>query len=383
MNPVSFRLRSLHLLVFCSLGALGACKVDETGLASQQKLQRDGSAQTVDLPGAAGTTGNGGQGGTVGSTGGAGAGTTGGGGTAGSSSATGGTGAGIGSTGTAGSSAAGTPGQAGASGGGNTGTAGAATGGSTGVAGNTGGTGGTGGVVATGGTGGVAATGGTGGVVATGGTGGIAATGGTGGSPVPTCGPSNCFNGCCNGNQCVRTRTQMLCGNGGAACKACGPCEMCTTSFTCDIDPTSDWTIVAVSTEVESSPPRGGEWDPKSGAVGGSNPDLFCQFEMPPHMVNTDTAGVTDTIKDVTSATWNQVITPAGKFVKASELTTTSKPWRIWVGDDDGCGLQGCVGETICEIDPPLSMSVLRAGELTKNNYMSCKSLDLKFVCQN
>jgi hypothetical protein len=393
MNLVTLRLSSLHLLVFCSL-ALGACKVDETGLGGQQKLQRDGSAQSPDIGGAAGKPG------TAGSTeptGGAGdgvAGALGTGGTAGASSSVGG----AGSSGAAGapvSSSGGTTGTGGSGSGGSGGSTGIA--GNSGVAGATGGTGGTvatggtGGTVATGGTGGIVATGGTGGGVSTGGTGGIVATGGASGggstgaagSPPPSCGPGNCSNGCCSGTTCVKTRSATFCGNGGLACKACAPCEMCTGSFACDIDPTSDWTVVAISASVNSSPPRGGNWDPKAGMVGGQDPDLFCQFEQPPNVVNNTTTGVTDTIKDATSATWNQVITPSGKFVKASDLMTTQKPWRLWVGDDDGCGLNGCVGETMCEIVPPLAGSVLRSGTLTKENYMLCNSLVLKFLCQD
>jgi hypothetical protein len=399
MNLVTLRLSSLHLLVFCSL-AVGACKVDESGLGVQTKLQRDGSAPAPDVGGAAGAIGTAGSPDPLGGAGVGVAGALGTGGTAGESSSVGGAGSG----GTAGTpSSGGMTGAAGSNSGGSTGVAGAtggtggviATGGAGGGAtGGTGGviaTGGTGGVISTGGTGGVISTGGTGGVVSTGGTGGIVATGGasgggatgTGGSPPPPCGPGTCANGCCSGNTCVHTRSATFCGNGGQACKACMPCEMCTGAFVCDIDPNSDWTIVAVSASVDSSPSRGGNWDPAGGMVGGKDPDLFCQFEQPPKVVNNTTTGVTDTIKDVFSASWNTVITPSGKFVKASDLMTTQKPWRLWVGDDDGCGLNGCVGETMCEIDPPLSASVLHTGTLTKDNYMFCKSLVLKFLCQD
>jgi hypothetical protein len=394
MNLVNLRLSSLRLLVFSSI-ALGACKVDESGLAGQQKLQRDGSAQAPDVGGAAaGKTGTAGATDPTGVAGDGAAGSTGTGGTAGQSSSVGGSG--VGSGGAAGeSSSGGTIGTGGSSSGGSTGLAGnpgvaGATGGAGGVVGtggtggtvSTGGTGGTGGTVSTGGTGGVVGMGGTGGITNTGGAGGGGSTGAAG-STAPSCGPGNCSNGCCSGTTCVKTRSATFCGNGGLACKACAPCEMCTGSFTCDIDPTSDWTIVALSASVDSSPPRGGKWDPKSGMVGGEDPDLFCQFEQPPKVVNNTTTGVTDTIKDAFSATWNQVITPSGRFVKASDLMTTQKPWRLWVGDDDGCGLNGCVGETLCEIVPPLPASVLRSGTLTKESYMLCKSLVLKFLCQN
>jgi hypothetical protein len=389
MNPVKLRLRSLHLLVFFAVAGSAACRIDDSGLSTSPKLQRDGSAPAPDVgPGAGGATGA--LGGATGAVGGApgtaGATVTGGGG--GDVGSTGGTGT---SVGTGGGSAGGTPGAAGATGG-DTGTAGGATGtaGDTGAtaSGGTTGTAGTTGAAGSSATGGVIGTGGTtstGGTTGTAGTTGTSGTGGTGagGSPPPSCGPSNCSNGCCNGTQCVRSRTQTFCGAGGAACKPCGRCELCTAAGACDINPDSNWTIVAVSVAVAAQPPRGGNWDPKVGMVGGTEPDPFCQFEMPAHSVSTDAAGVTDTVKDSHSANWNQTISPGGRFIKASDLMSTAKPWRIWVGDDDGCGVQGCVGEILCEIDQPLPASVLRAGQLVKQNYMSCDALTLSFVCQN
>ena len=56
--------------------------------------------------------------------------------------------------------------------------------------------------------------------------------------PPPTCGPDNCANGCCVGNQCVTNVTPAACGKNGQVCKACGPNEtcnggVCTPSTTC------------------------------------------------------------------------------------------------------------------------------------------------------
>ncbi|MDB4982499.1 MAG: hypothetical protein JWM82_3251, partial [Myxococcales bacterium] len=98
MNLVTLRLSSVHLLVFCSL-AVGACKVDESGLATQTKLQRDGSAPAPDVGGAAGRTGAAGQtepSGVAGTGSGVAGTMTGNGGIAGDASASGGAGAGSG-----------------------------------------------------------------------------------------------------------------------------------------------------------------------------------------------------------------------------------------------------------------------------------------------
>ncbi|HVZ72168.1 MAG TPA: hypothetical protein VHJ20_07320 [Polyangia bacterium] len=388
MKFVLVRLSALHAL---TLGALvfvaGGCKVDETGLGtSQPRLQRDGSAPMPEggPPNFGGDTGS--------STGGTGGDSVSG--TGGDTTSTGGTGAGVG---TGGDGLGGSPVDSG----GTTGSGGStATGGTGGVVatGGTTGTGGvtaTGGSTATGGTGGATATGGspgTGGITPTGGTtggGGGGPSGGTGGTttppPPPTCGPSNCSDGCCQDNKCNRARNESACGLNGVACKTCGSCELCSAG-SCQIDPSSNWTVVAYSASVPMSPPGGGNWDAKSGQIGGPDPDLFCQFEQPAKATSLDDAGTTDTVKDVFSATWNQIITPMNKFITADALTSGNTSWRIWVGDDDGCGLGGCSGQLICSIDNKsmaISPAMLKAGGASFNNIPGCLSLNLLFDCAN
>jgi hypothetical protein len=45
------------------------------------------------------------------------------------------------------------------------------------------------------------------------------------GVPIPTCGPSNCPDGCCFRGHCV-AQTERLCGRNGAACSECYPANM-------------------------------------------------------------------------------------------------------------------------------------------------------------
>ena len=353
------------------------CSVDETGLAAtNEKLQRDGGGT-----GGIVSTGSGGDviasGGTVGS---------------GGNPGDGGTTATGGLNGSGGAIAEGT-GGASASGGapGTGGVAGAVgSGGATG----TGGTPGTGGATATGGTPGTGGAPGSGGLASTGGapgSGGVPATGGTpgtGGGGGPQCGPGTC-DGCCGADgQCVRNVTAKQCGSLGAACVACAPCEICSSAGTgggsCAIDPTSQWTIVAVSGQVTMSPPGGGTWDPAHGDEGGSNPDLFCEYENPSGSVSPTTAGVTDTITDVFTANWDQTITPPGVTVSASALMASKPAWRIWVGDEDCSSPTKCgtSGQIACSYQQPISAASLISGSTTISNYQSCVALTLQFVCQ-
>jgi len=163
------------------------------------------------------------------------------------------------------------------------------------------------------------------------------------------------------------------------ACAACGGCQLCTTAGQCRIDAASRWTIVAVSATLS-----GGGWDRNVGELGGSAPDPFCEFENPAGQVSSTTAGVTDTIVDDATASWNQVITPPGMTVAASTLMAAKPTWQIWVGDDDGCDPpQGCLGDIACSYSSTISEAALRAGELTILNRMSCASLKLQLLCQS
>jgi hypothetical protein len=362
-----------------------ACSVDESGLAgTSEKLQRDGGAT-----GGFATTGSGGNVGSGGDISGGNGGNIGAGGTTATGGATGSGGIAVGTGG--GSATGGAPGTGGA-----TGTGGLMLG--TGGVTSTGGTPGTGGVTSTGGTpgtGGVTSTGGapgTGGIPGTGGataTGGLSGTGGapgTGGGGMK-CGPGTC-DGCCANGQCVHNVTTKQCGGAGAACTACAPCEICSGSGSsagsCAIDPSSQWTIVAVSGQVSMTPPGGGTWDPPHGDEGGSAPDLFCEYENPAGDVSATTAGVTDTVTDVFTANWDQTITPPGVTVSASALMASKPAWRIWVGDEDCSSPTNCgtMGQIACSYQQPISAASLMSGGTTITNYQNCVALQLSFVCQ-
>jgi hypothetical protein len=173
----------------------------------------------------------------------------------------------------------------------------------------------------------------------------------------------------------------------GAACVACPPCNLCSTKGQCALDPTSQWTITADSAQLAKSPPGGGTWDPPFGDEGGSAPDPFCEFENPSGTVNAQNAGVTSTVTDEFSVTWDQVITPAGGTVSASLLMANNPVWRIWVGDED-CGTPGnqstcgSIGQTACSYQQPITGAALQSGMLAITNFQSCLSLTLSFTCQ-
>jgi hypothetical protein len=352
-----------------------ACSVDNSGLgvAEMPVLPHDSGATT----GAAGAQGSGGD------QGGGGNGTTTG---VGGNVATGGSG---GATGTAGdpgaggaaAGAGGDQGAAGDQGGAGTGGAagdqgGAGAGGAAGTQGNAGATG-TGGDQS--GTGGAVGTQGNGGATGTGGAGG---KGGAGGAPPPACGPKTCTDGCCDATgKCVTSRSAAKCGNGGAACAPCGGCLLCNSSGACEVDPSSTWDIVCGSATVKPTQPNGATWDPHMSTPDGTNPDPFCQFEMPANTLNPLLGKSSPTIMDSFTPMWNYDVTPGGNAIKASDLMSTAKTWRLWIGDDDGCNARGCVGQEICEIDQPAPASAFVAGEITRQNLGSCISVTMKLVC--
>jgi hypothetical protein len=359
-----------------------SCGVDESGLNQKPFLPHDAAATDAAgvagaAGGASGTAGVGGS--TPSGVAGVGGGISGvaGTGSAGDAGTTGGDG---GTPGTGGTT--GVAGEGGAAGmGGDSGVAGAAGGGVAGLGGVGGGgvAGMGGGGVGGGGLAGVGGSAGGGGAGIGGGAGGRggAGSGGRGGT-TGVCNQFNCSDGCCDSGTCVRQRTAQKCGSGGQACAACGGCQLCTTLGQCRIDSASRWTIIAVSATLS-----GGGWDRNFGDMGGSAPDPFCEFENPAGQVSSTTAGVTDTIVDDATATWNQVITPPGMTVAASTLMANNPTWQIWVGDDDGCsGPSGCLGDIACTYTSSIPETALRAGEITISNRMSCSSLKLQFVCQ-
>jgi hypothetical protein len=427
---VALSVPGLASLVIGAVGAIGAigmigmtgCGVDSSGLyadASNQKLGHDGAtggAGVTPTDGAladlasnggaagqpAGLAGSGGGGGATDSpagdagTGGAASGSGGTGGVATGGAGAAGTNGAAGVSGTAGDSgAAGTGGAAGA--GGTAGDSGAAgTGGAAGVSG----TAGTGEITGGGGAAGAGAPGGAGeagrGGAGAGTAGGAGGPGGSGGEPGGSggggargggCTPSNCADGCCAGNQCVHPTSAQQCGARGAACASCAPCELCSTAGQCAIDPASPWTIVADSAQLARNPPGGGNWDPDGGDEGGSAPDPFCEYENPAGDISDQTAGVTSTVTDELSATWDQVITPTGVTVRASTLMANNPAWRIWVGDED-CRIPnvqsscGTLGQIACSYQQPIPASALQSGTLVISNFQSCVSLTLSFECQ-
>jgi hypothetical protein len=273
---------------------------------------------------------------------------------------------------------AGNGGNGGSTGDGGAGGDGGGTGGDGGSGGVVTGEGGNGGIIATGGSAGGGA-GGAGGMVGAGGmAGGRGGAGGTGGT-TPFCGPGNCASGCCAGTMCVRTRSAQACGGGGQACRACGGCQTCSNLGTCEVDPSSTWTVVCAAAQLESSPPSGGDtWDRHSGDLGGTAPDPFCEFEMPSGSISPMTAGVTSTINDSFEPVWNQTVSPAGKTIKASDLMAGGKSWHLWVGDDEG----GFRAQVACSINNPMPSAWLRNGQGVVSNVDGCLSLTVKLVCQ-
>jgi hypothetical protein len=351
LQRLSFAFLSLTFFL-----SLVACRVDNSGLgvAEMPALPHDSGVPN----GSAGAQGAAGDQGAAGAQGAAGSVATGG---------SGGTQGAAGDQGAAGMGAAGDQGSAGDQGGAGVGAAGDQGGaGTMGAAGMTGAAGDQGAA-------------GTIGAAGKQGTAGAGGSGGAGGAPPPACGPKTCASGCCDGSgNCVTGRSNDSCGHGGVACAACGGCLLCNASGTCDVDPSSTWDIVCGSASVKATQPNGATWDPPGGPPGSTNPDPFCQFEMP---ANTANGAASPTIPNTFTPVWNYDVTPNHNPIKASDLMSTNKTWRLWIGDDDGCTARGCVAQEICEIDQPLPASALVAGQLTRDNVGSCISLTVKFVC--
>ena len=140
------------------------------------------------------------------------------------------------------------------------------------------------------------------------------------------------------------------------------------------------------SAELAATAPGGGPWDPNSNPNSNppdSNPDPFCQFETVAGPID-DTAGVTSTVMNSFTATWNETVTPPGATISGATLMSASAKWRLWVGDDDdGCNTPaGCRGQLACEIDPPLQATWLESGGFTLMNLASCTSVSVTLVCQ-
>jgi hypothetical protein len=351
---------SLSLVSLTIVSSFLACRVDNSGLgvAEMPVLPHDSGA----VMGSAGAQGAAGDQGAAGMTSGAGGNT--GAGNGGSTGVAGDQGAGgegaqgaAGDQGSAGNGAAGDQGSAGNGAAGDQGGAGNGAAGTQGAAGN-----------------GAAGTQGAAGN-------GAAGSGGSGGAPA-ACGPKTCTNGCCDASgKCVAGHANDTCGHGGAACAPCGGCLLCNSSGACEVDPSSTWDVVCDSATIKQTQPNGATWDPHTASADGTNPDPFCQFEMPANTTNPNLGKSSPTVMDSFTPMWNYDVTPSGKPIKASDLMSTAKTWRLWVGDDDGCSAKGCVGQEICEIDQPLEASAFVAGQITRQNLGSCLSVTVKFVC--
>lgn len=93
--------------------------------------------------------------------------------------------------------------------------------------------------------------------------------------------------------------------------------------------------------------------------------------------------GVTTTVMDSFTATWNETVSPPGVTISGATLLSATARWRLWVGDDDGCNANGdCFGDLACEIDPPLQTTWLQSGGFTVMNVGSCVSVSVQLVCQ-
>ncbi|HEX3697332.1 MAG TPA: hypothetical protein VH374_18300 [Polyangia bacterium] len=171
---------------------------------------------------------------------------------------------------------------------------------------------------------------------------------------------------------------------GQLGCTPCGPCEICGSDGTCQIDPASRWEIVCVSAGIAAAPPDGDKWDPEATTSAGAAPDPYCQFDtLSGGDGGPDTTDVTTTLADTFTPTWNQVITPAGQTISAADLLDPPAMWSLTVIDDDDCDSdQGCVAETICTLSPPMNASWLADGSVSTAVAPSCSTLTLRLVCQ-
>jgi hypothetical protein len=304
-----------------------------------------------------------------------------------------------GGAGTGGSGVGGTGEPAGSGGRSGDGVGGVGAGGSAGPEGTggvrgTGGASGVGGAIGVGGMTAVPGTGGVRGVGGTPGTGGSPGTGGKGTGGMGTggmgtggmgtggaagCGPTTCASGCCAAGRCITARTALQCGTNGAACAACGGCQLCSAAGACAIDPASNWIVRCGSAQLTVAPPTGATWDPAGVAGDGTAPDPFCQFEKPSGVLDATTGAATRTVNDSFTATWNQTVTAGNTTITAAELMSANvNAWRVWVGDTEFNGR----ATLACEVHPPLQAATLVGGQLTVTNLANCVSFSMALVCQ-
>jgi C2 domain len=193
-------------------------------------------------------------------------------------------------------------------------------------------------------------------------------TGDNGGSGGTSCNAGNCA-GCCFNGACQAGVSDAACGRGGVVCQSCPTWQACSTQQSCAVDPSSSWSVVAVSLSLPTTDPSGADWD----AFGGA-PDPYAQCQ-----IDGATVGTTSTVSDSFSATWDQTICPD---VSASVLMT-GQTWSICVWDADltSDDLAGCWPTTFTEADfaGASSGQTIRRG-LVVNNAPTGGELVLRLV---
>jgi hypothetical protein len=169
-------------------------------------------------------------------------------------------------------------------------------------------------------------------------------------------------------------------GNNGCACS---PCQRCASDGTCELDPASRWEIWCVSAGVTATPSGLESWDQPGDPSTGTAPDPYCQFDLDAAMVVPASTGITPTMPDTFTPSWNQPVIAGGQTISGAELTSATAKWLLTVGDDDGCTPDvGCIGQPICQLGPPMDPVWLSDGMVTVQGLQSCRTLSLKLLCK-
>jgi hypothetical protein len=178
-------------------------------------------------------------------------------------------------------------------------------------------------------------------------------------------------------------------GGGATGCNpGCAPCERCTAAGACDIDPNSLWDLTAVSATLnpnDGPAALAAPWDVAGEPLGGALPDPFCQLEIP----SRQSVSHTDTIIDTVTPDWSALtpatgaqLNPAGAPLRAGDFMVGGLSWLLWIGDNDGGLGDATLGETMCQINGPLTSADFRAGGWTTTNVESCISAKFKLTCR-
>ncbi len=182
-------------------------------------------------------------------------------------------------------------------------------------------------------------------------------------------------------------------GAGGATvcAPACGPCQRCTASHTCEVDPASTWDLAAISASLKSTDPHvqspdPPNWDLPSGEIGGILPDPFVELDILSTAITP--IGHSAVIVDSLLPNWGALMPPTQALLNpmaaplhASDLMAGGKNWLITVFDDDVDTASGSFGETMCEVNGPLTSADFVNGGFTRTNVDSCVSISIKLSC--